>query len=41
MYYDNNSDSINYKGLRDIKTLFEPESDYYKPIRTGNVFSGN
>ena len=28
--------------MRDIKTLFESdEEDYYKPIRTRNVFSSN
>ena len=35
---------ITYKDkvLRDIRTFFElDEDDYYKPIRTGNVFSSN
>ena len=35
---------ITYKDkvLRDIKAFFElDEDDYYKPIRTGNVFSSN
>ena len=33
---------INVKVLKDIKTLFESdEEDYYKPIRTGNIFSSN
>ena len=40
-YYDDNSDSIKYKWLRDIKTLFEPEENYSKSIRTGNGFSNN
>ena len=26
---------IKYKVLRDIRTLFQPEEDYYKPIRIG------
>ena len=41
MYYDNNSDSIHYKGLGDRRALFEPKEDYHKPIRTGNAFSRN
>ena len=28
-YYDKDSDSINYKGLRYMRTLLEPEEDYY------------
>ena len=28
-YYDKDSDSINYKGLRYMRALFEPEEDYY------------
>ena len=33
---------INDKVLRDMKTLFDSaEEDYYKPIRTDNVFSSN
>lgn len=28
-FYDKDSDSINYKGLRYMRTLFEPEEDYY------------
>ena len=41
MHYDNNSDSIHYKGLRDIRALFKPKEDYHKPIRIGNAFSRN
>ena len=26
---------------RDIRNLYEPKEDYYKPIRTGNAFSSN
>ena len=34
--------SINDRLLRDIRTLYgSDEEDYYKPIRTGNVFSSN
>ena len=40
-YYDNNSDSINYKELKNVRALFEPGEDYYKPIRTANAFSSN
>ena len=33
---------INDKVLRDMKALFDSaEEDYYKPIRTDNVFSSN
>ena len=31
----------NGKILRYITKLFEPEENYYKPIRIGNAFSGN
>ena len=27
--------------MRDIRTLFEPKEDYYKPIRISNNFSSN
>ena len=27
---------IKYRVIRDIRTLFEQEEDYYKPIRVGN-----
>ena len=29
------------KILRDLRTLYEQEEDYYKPIRTGITFSSN
>ena len=37
-YYD--YDGIKYKGIRDVKNLFDMsiDKDYYKPIRTINVF---
>ena len=35
-----NDNDIEYKGLRDIRFLYEPdEQDYYEPIRIGNAFS--
>ena len=27
--------------IRDIKNLFEPEEDYYKPIKVGNFYSNS
>ena len=27
--------------LSDIRTLFEPEEDYYKPVKIGNAFGKN
>ena len=34
-----NSDSD--KILRDIRILFEPEEDYYEPVKTINAFNNN
>ena len=37
--YDNeNDDDIECKGLRDRRTLFEPEEHYYGPVRISNAF---
>ena len=33
--------SIKEKTLRDIRTLFEPEEDYYEPIQICNAFDDN
>ena len=27
--------------IKDIRTLFEPEEDYYEPIKIGNAFDDN
>ena len=27
--------------IRDIKTLFEQQEDYYKPVRVGNFWNNN
>ena len=29
------------KILRDIRTLYESEEDYYEPVRTSNAFNNN
>ena len=35
-------DDIEYKGIRDVKNLFDDiDEDYYKPIGIGNAFSSN
>ena len=40
-YY--NYDDIKYKGIRDIRNLFDLSIDenYYKSIRTNSAFNGN
>ena len=40
-YY--NYDHIKYKGIRDMKNLFDLliDEDYYKPIKTNDAFSSN
>ena len=41
-YYENdNKDNIDYKGLRDIRTLFESEEGCYEPLRIGSAFDNN
>ena len=35
------NEAINDKIIRDIKTLFKEEDDYYKPIRSGNLWNSN
>ena len=40
-YYDNNSGIINYKGFRNIRTLYESVEDYYKSTKISNTFSSN
>ena len=40
IYYD--YDDIEYKGIRDIKRLFDLSiEDYYEPIKTNNAFNSN
>ena len=40
-YYD--YDDIEYRGIRDVRNLFNLsiDKDYYKPIRTNSAFNGN
>ena len=40
-YYD--YDDIEYKGIRDVRNLFNLsiDVDYYKPIKTNDVFNSN
>ena len=40
-YYD--YDDIEYKGIRDVKNLFDSsfDEDYYKPIKTNDAFNSN
>ena len=40
-YYDYGD--IKYRGLRDVKNLFDLliNEDYYKPIKTNNSFNSN
>ena len=40
-YYDYHD--IEYKGMRDVKNLFDSsiDEDYYKPIKTNDTFNSN
>ena len=40
-YYD--YDDIEYKGIREVKNLFDLsiDEDYYKPIKTNDAFNSN
>ena len=40
-YYD--YDDIEYRGIRDVKNLFDLsiDEDYYKPIKTNDAFNSN
>ena len=40
-YYD--YDDIDYKGIRDVRDLFDlsTDEDYYKPIITNGAFKNN
>ena len=40
-YY--NYDDVDYKGIRDVRILFDLliDEDYYKPTRAGSALSGN
>ena len=35
------NEAIKRRIIREIKTLFEQENHYYKPIRVGNVWNNN
>ena len=41
MYYD--YDDIEYKGIRDVKHLFDLsiDEDHYKPVKLNDAFNGN
>ena len=40
-YRDNNYDDLNYKGLRDIRSILDSKEDYYEPIKINNAFNDN